>query len=45
MPSTEKKLSDSKVEFQVLTVNNRGEEESRETLQAEFITEELGNGI
>ena len=42
---TEKKLSDSKVEFQVLSVNNRGEEESRETLQAEFITEELDNGI
>ena len=39
--NTEKKLSDSKVEFQVLTVNNEGKETNRQTVQVKYFTEEI----
>jgi len=43
--TTEKRLGDSKVEFEVLTVNVKGEEISRESKQAKYYRENLGNGV
>lgn len=42
--STEKKLSDTKFEFETLTVNAKGEEISRSRQQAEYFTEGV-NGV
>ena len=43
--STKKKISDTEYEFDVITVNDRGEETNREQKQAKYFTEDLGNGI
>jgi formylglycine-generating enzyme required for sulfatase activity len=42
---TETRLSDTEYQFDVITVNDRGEEIKRELGKAKYFTEDLGNGI